>query len=769
MNWSKCFWALTGILALEAPLLRADPPVGLYVFPAGGQQGTTVPAHIGGLHLNESCRLELVGDGVKAPTRIHRTTTPWFEGPRLAPREGQRQEDYPRAMAAAFTIDANAKPGSRQLLMQTSQGITAPLRFVVGTFPEVIENETSASPTMVTLPVTANGRIFPHGNIDAWSVDLKPGESLTASVAAANLDSPLLPRLEIRNDSGTVLAESDSELSPDPVLRFQAPRAGRYHVQIRDAGLKGGPAYVYRLTMTTGPWIASHFPLGGRRGEDVTLTLDGTNIPSAKVRVAIPTDADKEYGVLPVPGGNALWLDVDDLAEANEGEALAIPGIANGRIAKPGEVDSWTFTAKKGQQLALELLASKLGSLLLGTLTIVDGSGRNLTRAEPGATPTTADPTLDFAVPADGTYRIEVRDRFRSRGGPAFAYRLKLREQPPGFTLTLPAPTLTVPRGGKASFKLTIARSNSFKTPIELRFEGLPRGVTGPDKLTLKSNQAQVDLPFTATDDASITSATVKILGIAGDLQKEAVFPAMLGDAKLDNLRIAVAMPTPFRIYSEYYSAQQPRGTRYAKKFLIERTGFDGPIEVTLAEKQARHLQGVTGPTITVPAGATEFTYEVDLPPWMEIGRTCRVCVLGTARVKDADGIEHGVTYSSTAQNDQIIAVVEPGRLGLELETPTVPVKPGSSLVLGLSIQRAKGLIGAASISAVVPVSVSGVSVDSITIPSDRGQGEITVRFAPTVRGPFAPVTIRAVIATPDGPVTAEEKLILVPVDSKTP
>ena len=36
------------------------------------------------------------------------------------------------------------------------------------------------------------------------------------------------------------------------------------------------------------------------------------------------------------------------------------------------------------------------------------------------------DPALAFTAPADGTYAVRVADRFHGRGGPAFAYRLRL-------------------------------------------------------------------------------------------------------------------------------------------------------------------------------------------------------------------------------------------------------------------------------------------------------------------------------------------------------
>ena len=40
----------------------AEPPVASYIFPAGGQRGTTVAIRVGGLYLNDACDFDLLGD-----------------------------------------------------------------------------------------------------------------------------------------------------------------------------------------------------------------------------------------------------------------------------------------------------------------------------------------------------------------------------------------------------------------------------------------------------------------------------------------------------------------------------------------------------------------------------------------------------------------------------------------------------------------------------------------------------------------------------------
>jgi hypothetical protein len=220
---------------------------------------------------------------------------------------------------------------------------------------------------------------------------------------------------------------------------------------------------------------------------------------------------------------------------------------------------------------------------------------------------------------------------------------------------------------------------------------------------------------------------------------------------------VAVTVKAPFKIVGAYDLRLAARGTVFRKKFKIERNGYSGPLEVRLADKQARHLQGVTGPTLTVAADATEFEYPVTLPPWMETGRTARACVMVVGRVRDG-GREHTVSNTSHEQNDQIIAVVETGQLGLELAGDTVAARPGGVVKVPFALSRGRGLKGAVKVE-LLPGPARGVSAAAVVVPAGERGGALAVRFAARP-GPFAaPLVVRATLATAGGPVTAEAKL----------
>lgn len=687
-------------LAACATPVAGSPPVASYVFPAGGQRGTAVPVRVGGLFLHDKCGFALAGPGVAAPPTLGRVPRVWFEGPVLPLPDSQQAEDYPADMAGTVKLAADAPTGPRKGYLFTSQGAAGGLVFVVGELPEVVEKETdgAAIPARVTLPVTANGRIFPRDDLDLWEFAATKGQAVTATAVGKAINSPVAPRLEILDSSGRVIAEPLPLALPgtDAAVRFVAPADGVYTVRVADARGQGGPAHVYRLTITTA------------------------------AAPAMPTDG---------------------LKETRDATAThAAPVALVGRIESPGAAGTWKVALAKGGRTTFELHARRLGSPLCGVLTVSDAVGKELAKAE--AADTSADPALTFTAPADGVYTVRVAERFRGRGGPDFAYRLCVETPAAGVKLTLPADALSVPRGGSAKLKVTVERLGGFAGPVEVAADGLPPGLTAKS-LRVAPNQTAADLTVQADAAAAVRPTRVTLRAKADE-------HAATADAYA-----TAAVPTPFKLVDEYVMTAAPRGEIYRRTYRVQRdAGFTGPVHVSLADRQARHLQGVTGPTVVVPAGRDVFEYPAYLPPWMELGRTCRVCVQATGVVTDADGTEHVVAFSSTGQNQQMIVVVGPGRLGLELGRGSV--RAAGEVRVPVTVSRSRGLDGDVTIEPVLPAHWRGVTAAPLTIPAGATGGELVLRFA-AAAGPFhQPLVVRGTLTTDRTPVVAEAALDVV-------
>lgn len=767
---------LACVVVSTAGSAHASPPVASYIFPAGGQRGQTVNVKVGGLFLHQSCGFEMLGPGVQFAKELKRIPTLWFEGPMLPLPDSQRAEDYPKDMAGQIQIAKDASLGLRYWRLWTSQGATASMKFVVGDLPEIVEQEIDGDPvpTPVTLPITINGRIFPREDVDIWTFTAKKGQSVWCEVDAARLGSSLGARLEIRDRAGRRVAESDDK-GADPRVRFTAPADGEYQVRIFDAQFSGGQTYIYRLTLTSDPVIERFFPLGGKRGSTVQIQPSGQGVPATTMPVAIPAGVKDTFVFSPDIGGRAssIWLDVDDHPEFIEGQAqgaLAVPAVLNGVISKPGEIDTWSIVGKKGAPLEFDLRAARLDSPLDGVVTISDGAGKQLMRAD--AVAGQLDPSFTFTPPADGVYVVRVEDRFRTRGGPEFAYRLRITPPPtPDFRLTIAADpranqggdAVTVLRGKDAKLKINAERIGGFKEPIALTIEGLPAGVTSP-AATIGAGQTSVELTFKVDAAAKIAPAHLKIVGAAKlngqDVRRAAVTRGPRGSIDIDNVLLMVAMPTPFVIKGEYDMGFAPRGSMHQRKYKIERNGYAGPLEVSLTDRQARHLQGVTGPTVLVPADANEFVYSALLPPWMDQGRTSRTCVMGVGVIKDKDGSEHRVCFSSVNQNEQLVAVVGPGQLALELERTSCVAAPGQTAMIPLRVKRGLTLKGDAKLELIAPAHIKGVIAEALVIAADQERGDLVLKFAGKLDGPFnMPLTVRATLMHENQPVIAEQKL----------
>jgi hypothetical protein len=780
----RFLWCVLFVAFLaSATVAAADPPAVGYIFPAGGQRGTRVVTRIGGCNLYESPRLIWNGHGIAAPPTLTPAETIWFEGPLIPQPASQAREDYPRDYTAALDIAPDAPLGRQTWRLATSQGVTAAWGFVVGDLPEIVEREVDGPtpPTPITLPLTINGRIFPREEVDEWQFTATKGETVSCHVATAAFGSPLRAAIAVLDDTGRVLDEALPERDNTPTLRFTVPADGTYRVRIHDVRFGGLQDHVYRLTVTAGTFVDAIYPLGGRRGSTASFELLGANLRAVSVGLTLPTEDNTHLLLQGLPPERGLFsdvqLDVDDLEELYDGNAASpvLPCVLNGRITMPGEQDQWTFAATKDVVYDFEVRAARLGSPLDAVLRLSDLSGKLLAEVDDTANLNT-DARLRWTAPADGEYVLAIRDRLSDRGGPHYGYRIRATTvAPTDFALSVKGDTAIVERGKELAIKVALERAPGFKGPVELRVDGLPAGVDLATPAIIPANKNDGQFTLKVAADAPVNVVPLTVLGVANVGEQEVVRrgviaakPAAPDDTGLDGgdnrLWLAVAVPTPFKFVGEFETRYIPRGSVFVRKYQLERNGFDGPVTVHLADRQGRHLQGVTAAPVVVPAGANEFEFGVTLPPWMEIGRTCRSTLSATAVTTDADSTRHTIRYSSNDQHNQMIALVDPGRLAVRLPRETLSVRPGETVSFPISIARGPGLTGPVTVVLIAPADAQGVSAASLDIPSAESSGLFAITCAPHLsRIEGQPFTIRATARDERQlPITAETAVSLI-------
>lgn len=742
----------------------SEVPGAAYVFPAGGQRGTTVDVRIGGHFLYEKAELTLIGSGVTTGSHVERTKTLWLEGPVIPQPASQQKEDYPKDYSVQFKITADAPQGPCFWYCSTSQGITPGMKFVVGDLPEVIEDELNGNraATSVTLPVTINGRIFPREDVDDWSFAAKKGQVITCEVNAARLGSGLDSRLEVLDPQGRVIAENSDTFGLDSFVRFTAPEEGTYFVRIHDIRFEGLQHYVYRLTISSGAWLDRTYPIGGRRGTSIPLQLFGANLPSDRIEFVVPpsvgASSSPYFAAVTIPpegGTTSARFEIDDLLEQLETEPnnepsqankTELPCVLNGRIERPGDADHWGFAGNKGEAWLFDLRASRLGSSLDGVLTLLDEKGQQIATADDLANGQT-DAVFTATLPADGNYTLKVEDRISSRGDVSFAYRVRItRATDAALRLTTPLDAVTILRSGELRVKILAERPQSLSDEIELNIEGLPEDVTVTGN-KLGKGQNQVDIVFKAAETAKVATSRLRIVGKwkVGEAEHSSVTTIQrpLGEPESNELLMRVGVPTPFKLKGIFETKFAPRGSVFVRKYRVERNGFTGPLTVEMADRQARHLQGVSGPKLTIPSDVSEFEYPVTLPPYMEIGRTSRTCVALLGEVVDADGRKHIVSHTSQNQDDQTIVLVDPNRLSLETRQPTARFMPGSTVRIPIRVSRGTGLRGTARVEATIPEQLRGLSADAIDLADGISAAEIILKFDTAAQMPQSVMSVK--------------------------
>lgn len=460
------------VLSLAANL-EAAPPSVKYLNPAGGQVGQTVK-----VTLDKSVGTEPVSVWISAP--------------------GLKAEVKEKLLTVQ--IDPKAKPGLYWIRFHNAEGASGIRPFLVGTLPELNEkvlNEALKEAQKIEQPaVTVNGVLNKTGDVDTYQVKLKQGQTLVASqVANEQLGSPMDGVLQLLNHRGTVLAQVDDTLWFDPRIVFTAPAEGTYYIRTfafpadpnSSINFAGSSSYIYRLTLTTGPFVDHSLPLAWHPSSAKPVALEGWNLTD-KLKTLMPTVSDsKKAALLSDPElGNSLTIPLSSTpvvpetkeSQSEAGQQLTVPTTVSGKVAEPEEIDVYRFTAKKGEKLTFKIDSHALGYPLDAHIKLFDAKGKLLKEIDDPRR-NYFDARLDYSIPADGEYRLQITDRFL-HGGFRYVYLLSILPTEADFSLQAAEEQYTLTSGDKPlEIDVTIDRqSPRFSDDIEVSIAGLPAGVT---------------------------------------------------------------------------------------------------------------------------------------------------------------------------------------------------------------------------------------------------------------------------------------------------
>ncbi len=682
------------VLFAPAASAQKSEPQHVYLFPAGGQQGTQTKVTIHGENVTTLCDFHLSpGTGVTAP-----------------PQARDRQ--------TTLTVRRDAPLGPVQFRIATFNGGVGSRVFVVGDLPEVNESEAAGAEKgqSVTLPVTVNGRCNPDGDRDRYVVQLRAGEPFSADVLAARLGGPidtnvfagqfggpssdptcsvLDATLRLYGPDGRVVAQAEDTYGLDPAVDYVPTRDGTYVVEVHHLAHLGMPQFVYRLSLK--------------------------NRPLPRLEMSGPVEVEP-----------------NDTLEA----AKSFPdgGVVYGRFSRPGDVDVYRATLAKGAHWRFEGWVERIGAAADAELALIGPDGKTLATTDDGADGS-RDPVLHFAAPADGEYAIRLRDAGMSSLGDRLTYRLEAQLQPADFRLDAKTELVDLAPGGKAVLDVAVQRLGGFAGPVRLTAEGLPEGVT-VEPLELAANQNAGKLSFVAAADGPSGSAAVKLVGVAaigdGEARRGVRAPVAnpadwgaIGSAPrfVDPVLVTVKFPSPFEIEADDYYHFLNLGTIVpAKVFVKRKPGFTAPIHLSMADRQPRNPYGVTFEPLTVTTQESTVFIPMRLPQGPRGNEIIRAHVKGEALTRDARGREWHISVTSVKNT---VARTQAPVLSLAVEPEVLRVRRSESVAVRFVLGRTATSQGPAEIRAEPGAGMQGVTMDPVRVPPGSSEGEGMLRVAP--------------------------------------
>ena len=656
-----------GLIALPAPAQLAVPRLNS-VFPCGARQGTTVECTITGADIADATGLYFSHAGIAAK--------PLGNG------------RFQVAVAAGVPV------GPYDVRAVTPLGISNFRAFVIGDWPEVVEREPNdelGQAQRVELPVVVNGRIDKPTDLDHYVFAAKKGQRVLINCWAWRIDSSLDGTLMVFDSQGKELAYSGDYYGRDPFIDFTAPADGDYTVKIWDFVYGGSADYFYRLQIGSLPHVDAVLPAALNPAAKNRVTVYGRNLPGGQpvpgglaiqgkplefvvrdidpaadraaglaiktgeairpgqagldgIAYRIATSAGSSNPIFLAYTSDPIVLEKEPNNEGASAQKLSIPSDVSGTFGTPGDRDFYSFQAKKGEKVVVEVYGQRQSGTVDPFLVGFDPAGKKMFSVNGGNrnigqlrfTTNSNDGRWDLTATSDGEYAVQLRDLyFQQRGEARFTYRLSVRRPRSDFRLVVVPnhdvhPDATnVGRGCRQWADVLAYREDGFDGSITVKATGLPAGVTC-EPVVIGPGKSSAPLVFVAAKDAPFGYAGIRVAGTAEINGAEAVREARGGGLtwptvntpgiarSADSIVLAVRDPAPFVVTATPAATKVAAGGKLAIAINIERLmGWEGDVQLSGFDLPSTNA---TMPLVTVGKASTVGKVELTLPANLKPG-----------------------------------------------------------------------------------------------------------------------------------------------------
>jgi hypothetical protein len=679
------------------------------VRPRCGQKGSTVEVKISGNYIADPQEFIFYRPGIKAVDISY---------------EGKFEHG---TVKCTFEIAADCPPGEHVFRIRTKTQLTNAATFHVSPFPVIDEvegdkerktpdNDSLASAMPVPSNVTVRGTISgkPKDDVDIFRVPVTASGRLSVEVDAIRISDiphthgvePNSSDLAVRvlDANGRELAINDDNPlhTQDPLVSLKLP------ADYPSSGADGTVAYVEVRRTIFGSWPAPYsvhigsfsrplaaYPAGGPAGKPLQVKLIGDPLGDVDQTIAVPeaTGTFEYYGDAPSPlllRSSSLPNTLEDAAAA-ETRVAALPAALNGIVDKPGDVDLWRVSVKKGERYRVRVYAAALGLPLQPKIRImpVDADGKpgkeevkahestrddrelfGISAYGGSVVRDSLDPSVIWEPKADGDYVLEFAD-LSGAGKPSAVYRIEVETPPDAVYTVLPttlywweAPkwaSLAIPQGDRWTVNVNLpqGQGSKFKGELEIVAHGLPAGVKLlPNRVPAGESPWPIQFVADATAAPAVSLITLEARPVdpaqkivSGSRMNLPFLNSPGGDAwrtvRLDRFVLAVVDPSPFSVEIEEPKVPIVRGGSLGVPVKItRRNGYDEPIGLQFD-------YGPKGigrpPQVIVPSGESSAVLELTAEAGAALGTKLLVLTALTKSQGDQAWCGHGQIRVSTA------------------------------------------------------------------------------------------------------------------------
>ncbi|WP_417382525.1 serine protease [Gimesia sp.] len=492
----------------QAQLVCLPAPRLLTTMPMGGQAGTTFEVTISGENIEDADELSFSHEGITATPSLGK-------------------DGLPVPNKYTITISKDCPLGIHEARVMTRLGVSSSRAFNVGRLPETSQaaaNTTLETAKKLELNSICNA-VMSRQKIDYYTFEAGKDQRVIVDCAAKGIDSKLNPVVIIADERGMDLVVERR----GGMLDFNVPDTGKYIIKVHGLTYDGGPYHFYRLAVK--------------------------NVARDEIVPRMPSI--KKVSAFSWPPAGLTNETLKPESEPNnthaEAQKITLPCDISGSFFPAADVDTFEFTAKKGEVWWVEVASERLGRPTDPSIVVqhVSGSGSEVKITDlvelsdipspvrvssngysyngPPYNAGSSDILGKVEIKQDGVHHLQIRDLFGgTRNDAKNIYRLIIRKAAPDYALVGWALHMNLRNGDRNALSKPIAlrggatmplevvvvRRDGFDGEIELFMENLPEGVSATG-LKIGKGKSSGTMLISAAEGAPRGLTSAKFFGRA--------------------------------------------------------------------------------------------------------------------------------------------------------------------------------------------------------------------------------------------------------------